>query len=115
MRRRSPFASQSESVALHAPAALEELVEFRLLWLILCLSSLPRVDKNRYIVLGSFLVWLSSQLTMSSLTLYQDLLVCVKLSPNIFIRYPRFSSLPSLVSLHRLSIYLSCSASLGKI
>jgi hypothetical protein len=47
MRRRSPFASQSESVALHAPAALEELVEFRLLWLILCLSSLARVDKNR--------------------------------------------------------------------
>jgi hypothetical protein len=34
-------------------------------------------------VLGSFLVSLSSQLTTSSLTLYQDLLVCVKVIPQI--------------------------------
>jgi hypothetical protein len=33
VRRRSPFSSQSESATLHAPAVLEELVEFRLPWL----------------------------------------------------------------------------------
>jgi hypothetical protein len=48
VRRRSPFSSQSESAALHAPAALEELIEFSLPWLsfalVLCLE-LTRIDR----------------------------------------------------------------------
>jgi hypothetical protein len=48
MRRRSPFTSQSESATLHAPAALEELVEFSLSWLSFALVlylELTRIDR----------------------------------------------------------------------
>jgi hypothetical protein len=48
MRRRSPFSSLSDKTALHAPAALEELVKFSLPWLSFALVldlELTRIDR----------------------------------------------------------------------